>query len=42
MLSQNDYDYEIIYTNYIKFTNQYVCFAFELAKPEKKKHFFRF
>ena len=33
MLSQNDYDYETIYSSFIKFTNQYVCFSFELNQP---------
>ena len=43
MLTENDYDYEYISNNFIKFTHQALCLSFEIQLgSERKKHFYKF
>ena len=43
MLTENDYDYEYISNNFIKFTHQALCLSFEIQiGSERKKHFYKF
>ena len=43
LLTENDYDYEYIATNFIKSSHQVVCICFELQNGENKtRHMLKF